>query len=136
MLTVNRNSQEPTLRNLVALTCLLISGCVSITTSDSVLYVLGKVTDERSIAVTGATVNLGELETITDENGCFLFDGVYPAHPINIEISKIGYKTIREERPYNGYYIGALLTKLSSQDHGELTWRELDISDPNFHVNC
>ncbi len=56
--------------------------------------------------------------------------------PIKIMISKVGYMTIREERPYSGYYIGAMLTKSDSPNHGKIVWEELDISDPNLHVNC
>ncbi len=133
---LSKSASSLLIRYLAAILFLPISGCVPMYTTDSALYVLGKVTDENGLAVGKATVSLGDLKTKTDANGCFLFDGEYPEHPIKIMISKVGYMTIREERPYSGYYIGAMLTKSDSPNHGKIVWEELDISDPNLHVNC
>ena len=117
-------------------TFFLLTSCNSMVTKDSALYVLGKVTDEYGIALSDVAVNVGLLQTVTDGRGCFLFDGEYPEHPISITMSKVGYTNIKEEKPYSGYFIRAMITKINSTQTSQIVWTELDLSDPNIYVSC
>lgn len=114
----------------------MVGGCSTIVTSDSILYIVGKVTDESGLGINDVVVNLGLLQTVTDEDGCFEFDGLYSAIPARINISKIGYVTIEEEKPFSGYFIKATIIKINSSKVSRLVWTELDISDPNLYVGC
>ncbi len=114
----------------------LLSGCGWMSTTDSVLYISGRITNEDGLALSDITVDINGLQATTDLHGCFLFDGEYPEHPIKITISKAGYKVVREEKPYSGYFIRVMLSKTDSPKSNQLAWTELDISGPSLHVNC
>ncbi len=105
--------------------------------ADSILYITGKIVDEKGLPLRDVDVSLGFTKTSTDENGCFLFDGEYPEHPINITISKKGFSTFRDSQKYSGYFIDAVLTEINSRNIGNLIWTELDISNFDYlNINC
>lgn len=103
---------------------------------DSAMYITGKVIDRSGTPLIGADVSIGFMETKTDEDGCFEFDGDHPEFPIDIRISKAGFTTIRESKQYSGYFIVATVARANSSEIGQLVWTELDLSNPNVYVSC
>ena len=108
------------MRIIIGLVLFLVLSSCAMVTSDSTVYIEGYVKDINGSPIKGAIAEYLGVQLITDEDGCFFFDGVYPPVGITVKINHPGYKEFVTTQKYGLYVFNITLVKLSTSNLAQL----------------